>query len=71
MTESVPFAENYRKLWQSVIQYDGKARDYAVTKFKEPVKVLNGVRFFQKFEQIDQIATHGFRTKIQEDIIIE
>ena len=53
------FAEMFRKMWQKVVQYAGKGRDYAKSVFKEPVCLSHGVRFFVKFEQICQISRQG------------
>ena len=47
---SAPHAENFRKMFQKVIQYPGKARDYASEVFGETVLDAGGVRFFVKYE---------------------
>lgn len=53
------YVELLRKLWQKVIQYKGKARNYAKHIFKEIVKCAHGVHFFVKFEQLCQISEQG------------
>lgn len=71
MTEfpgTAKYAELFRKRFQKVIQYKGKARNYVKEIFGEQVKTSQGVRFFVKYEQIVQIAKHG-PTKIMNDII--
>ena len=40
------FCESFRKMWQQVIQFPGKARDLAEEVFEEKVKDSGGVRFF-------------------------
>ena len=56
---SASYAENFRKLFQKVIQYPGKAREFASRVFGEKVLEAGGVRFFVKYEQLNQIATQG------------
>ena len=71
MTEfpgTAKYAELFRKRFQKVIQYKGKARNHVKEMFGEQVKTSQGVRFFVKYEQIVQIAKHGPR-KIMNDII--
>ena len=40
------YAKHFRKLFQSIIQYPGKAREQASKVFGEPVLEAGGVRFF-------------------------
>lgn len=51
-TGSATHAENFRKLFQSIIQYLGKSRDHASRVFGETVLDTGGVRFFVKDEHI-------------------
>ena len=50
---------NFRKRYQKVIQYPGKARELASKCIGESVKVGSGPRFFLHYEQIVQIVTYG------------
>ena len=54
--DHAPYANLFRKIWQAIIQYPGQARDLACRIFIEPVKESGGVRFFKKYEQIQQIT---------------
>ena len=65
---SAPYAEEFRKIFQNVIQYPGKARDCATKVFGENVLHAGGVRFFLKYEQVNQIATQGV-DKIMSDVL--
>ena len=59
---SAKYAENFRKLFQSIIQYPGKAREQTSRVFGEPVLEAGGVRFFVNYEQICEIADQGVDT---------
>ena len=45
--ESTKYAEHFRKLWQAIIQYPGKARSFAASIFNESVRTCHGVLFFR------------------------
>jgi hypothetical protein len=66
--DNAPYATHWRKIWQSIIQYPGQARDLASRIFTESVKESGGVRFFKKYEQIQQITLQG-PEKIMRDIV--
>ena len=66
---AAPYAEYFRKLWQPIVQYRGKARDYTRLKFNEKVNLSAGVRFFVQFEQIKQVSKHGLKVAIIDDIV--
>ena len=53
------FAEKFRKEWQSVVKHPGMARDMAAKEFKSSVLTAGGVRFFNKFEQVEQVHNYG------------
>ena len=65
---SAKYAEHFRKLFQSIIHYPGKAREQASRVFGEQVLEAGGVRFCVKYEQICQIADQGV-DKILEDVL--
>ena len=65
---SAPYAEEFRIFFQNVIQYPGKARDCASKVFGENVLNTGGVRFFVKYEQINQMLIQGVE-KIMSDIL--
>lgn len=52
-------AEMFRKQWQKMINHPGKARQRFKDEFDETVLTAGGVRFFMKYEQVFQLATHG------------
>ena len=62
------YAEDFRKHFQKVIQYKGKARAHAASVFKEQVLDAGGVRFFVKFEQVCQMVDQGLE-KIMTQIL--
>ena len=39
------FNEHFRKLWHQVVHYTDKAREFASSVFKEPIKEYRSVRF--------------------------
>ena len=43
-------AEEFRKLYSAILQYNGKGRQYASLLYSAPVKTAHGVLFFQKIE---------------------
>ena len=59
-----------REYYQQMIQYDGAARDLGATKLGEAVKESDGVRFYKKYEQIQQISAYS-PPKLLTDVIIE
>ena len=63
-----PNCSLYRKNFQSIIQYPGKARDTAKTVFQDTVKDAGGVRFFRHFEQIVQLISYGLE-EVTNDIV--
>ena len=65
---SAKYAEQFRKQWQKVIQYPGKARDIAKLIFNQTPLTAGGIRFFVKFEQVCQLAEIGLDT-IMEEVI--
>jgi hypothetical protein len=67
--ESLKFLTEFRKQWQKVIQFPGKARDLAKTTFKETILQARGVRFYNGFEQAMQILKQGMKTAIIDQII--
>ena len=62
------YAEDFRKNFQKVIQYKGKARAHASSVFQEPVLDAGGARFFAKFEQVCQMADQSLE-KIMSQIL--
>jgi hypothetical protein len=67
--EHAQFVEEFRKLYQGIIQYPGKARDHMKMLIKLTVKLSQGIRFFQKFEQVYQITTQGMKAKIIDQLL--
>ena len=61
------YAEDFRKKFQKVIEYPGKARDLASI-FYDTIVDAGGVRLFVKYEQCCQIATHGPK-KIMKEVL--
>ena len=53
------YAEDFRKKFQNVVQYPGKARDLTRHIFYESILDSGGVILFVKYEKICQIATRG------------
>lgn len=53
------FAEKFRKEWQSVVNHPDEARDKAAVEFGSGVKTAGGVRFFNNFEQVEQVHNYG------------
>ena len=66
--ESTKYARQFKKQWQKIIQYPGKARQRAKVIFREHPKTCGGVRFFVKYEQILQLSKIGLDT-IMEEVI--
>ena len=62
------YCELFRKCFQSIIQFSGKARDRASSVFQETAKDAGGVRFFRHFEQLLQLNKYGLKSVI-EDIV--
>ena len=62
------FRKHYK--YQQMIQYAGAARDLVATKLGEAVKESGGVRFYKKYEQIQQISAYS-PPKLLTDVIIE
>ena len=54
-----PHGYMFRKNWQGIIQYPGAESDLAKAVMGETVAECEGVRFFTKYEQIQNIETHG------------
>ena len=70
LSDNAKHANLFRKQWQSVIQYPGRARDLAKEVMEETVKESGGVRFFKKQEQVNQISSHT-PSRILHDIVAE
>ena len=68
-SESCKYADMFRRHYQAIIQYQGKARDYATSLFQTSVVTSHGVRFFQKLEQILQCFNNGLKEKIIDDLV--
>ena len=51
--ESCKLGELFRKLYQAIIQYNGKVRTYAASKFGKAVITAHGVRYFPKTRTSD------------------
>ena len=54
-----PWIHKLRKLWQSVVQYKGHARDLAKEKFGTTVALSGSIRFYVHYEQIVQLVDYG------------
>jgi hypothetical protein len=54
-----------------MIQFPGKARELARNQFGECVVQAGGIRFFQKFEQVNQIFAQGMVTTIVDKILTD
>ena len=54
-----------------MIQFPGKARELARNQFGEFVVQAGGIRFFQKFEQVNQIFAQGMITPIVDKILTD
>lgn len=63
--ENIPNCFNFRKRYQKIIQYPGKAKDLAKRCYKTTVCGGSGVRFFLHYEQITQIVTYGLENVIK------
>ena len=49
----------FSKHWQRIIQYPGAARDLDKAVMGKKVAESGGVHFFNKYEEIQHIDTHG------------
>ena len=54
-----PHGNMFRNHWQGMIQYSGAARYLTKSVIGETVAGSGGVRFFNKYDQIHNIDTHG------------
>ena len=52
---SVSFTEQFCKMWQAIINTPGKARDRFAMLFGHAPITASGVRFFVRYEQVDEI----------------
>ena len=64
--EKAKYINEFRKIWQQIIQYYGGARTRAKEKTGETIKEAGSVRFFVRYEQISQISEYGLQKVITE-----
>jgi hypothetical protein len=70
LMKHAPFANKFRSIYQKIIQFSGcKARLYAKEIFNEVVKLSGGVRFFQTYEQLEQLVDQGMKGKVIDDLL--
>ena len=67
--DSAPNFESLRKLYQGLVQYPGKAREYAANVFGTSVVTCSGVRFMQKIEQATQMHSKGIKDVILKNVL--